>query len=991
MGGVTWANQTASALNSWRSVAFGNGHFIAVATSGIGNRTMTSTDGITWNTVDTTTNNNWEAVAFGNNTFVAVSTSGVDDRIMTLGLSETSVLELVENDPDVIGQWSTQASAEDNTWNDIVFGNGLYVAVAGDGTNRVMTSLDGVTWTNRTAAEANNWRGVTFGAGQFIAVASSGTNQVMTSTDGVTWVPRSITSSDWRSVTFGNGTYVAISRTSLPDVATSPDGITWTDRTSVGLLGWREVIFVSELSLFVAVAGASSDQIMTSPDGITWTQRTTPDNLEYRSLAFGNGILVAVASDGTNNQVMTSPDAITWTQRVTPVDQAWLHVAFGNGSFVAVSTSGTGNRCMISTDGISWSILSTAADNNWESITFGNDQFVAVATSGTGNRAMILPMLGSATAILDLQSNSSGVLPPRMPTIRRNLIPSPVAGLGLFNTTNTHNEVYDGTAFRALSQIAVNTFEIYQESDWLKNPNNTIAGGIVTVDDGRYVIKDGYVFTNTYDFVVGAQAIIEGETLSPLIYVGTGTWFTGMPEILGILSTIGVLAAPGSQLFDLTGANPLTSIIIVERQTQFVAVGGTNTIGTVRGFRVPTVIATIFSGFQEGVTFIDGSMVLDSTNFAMNLTGTSPIVNLSGDFLIGASRFCDYRGSASQPIFNIDPAIDVPVSLLNNRNIFDTEFFASGVTGTFTVVADASVPAEAITSVTDSSGVARFNFTAPPTLFVDQEVVISTFVTNTDYNGTFIITATGANFFEVASIAFGTDETGSFLSNSVTLTDTTTTLSDGDTLLVDTDQSTDYDGGATVYNQLTNTFQINRTFAATETGTWDTGSLTEKAVVMTVRDNPGQADSRAIGSLVVNGNTTVTTISTQNAWVDIDFGGNVVESSNIERWKLIDADNASAVDTGLEPYSGIIAGHFSVLSPGSQNYELRYLIDTGSGFVVLPDAIEIPFGTDSATGTFPINIPLVSNEGDIIKPQIRNIDGLDNMTITHLSAGPANQ
>ena len=44
----------------------------------------------------------------------------------------------------------------------------------------------GVTWTARSAAEANSWRGVTYGNGLFVAVSPNGTNRVMTSPDGAT-------------------------------------------------------------------------------------------------------------------------------------------------------------------------------------------------------------------------------------------------------------------------------------------------------------------------------------------------------------------------------------------------------------------------------------------------------------------------------------------------------------------------------------------------------------------------------------------------------------------------------------------------------------------------------------------------------------------------------------------------------------------------------------------------------------------------------------
>ena len=77
--------------------------------------------------------------------------------------------------------WTARSAAEANQWRSVMYGNGVFVAVSQNGTNRVMTSPDGTTWTARSAAEATTWVGVTYGNGVFVAVANLGTNRVMTS------------------------------------------------------------------------------------------------------------------------------------------------------------------------------------------------------------------------------------------------------------------------------------------------------------------------------------------------------------------------------------------------------------------------------------------------------------------------------------------------------------------------------------------------------------------------------------------------------------------------------------------------------------------------------------------------------------------------------------------------------------------------------------------------------------------------------------------
>jgi hypothetical protein len=72
--------------------------------------------------------------------------------------------------------WVSRTSAEDLSWEDIAFGNGIFVAVNNNGIgNRVMTSTDGITWTSRATPENNAWQDVAYGNGIFVAVAYSGT------------------------------------------------------------------------------------------------------------------------------------------------------------------------------------------------------------------------------------------------------------------------------------------------------------------------------------------------------------------------------------------------------------------------------------------------------------------------------------------------------------------------------------------------------------------------------------------------------------------------------------------------------------------------------------------------------------------------------------------------------------------------------------------------------------------------------------------------
>lgn len=311
--------------------------------------------------------------------------------------SEKIKLE-IHNTP--LDSWDSQASAADNDWIDVTYGNGLFVAVAsGETVNDVMTSPDGITWTLRTNP-VGIWYSVTYGNGLFVAVGREGSvNDVMTSPDGITWTARtSAALYAWQGVVYGNGLFVAVGSGGTGDnVMTSPDGITWTSRASAEDNDWIDVIYGN--GLFVAVSVGGTNRVMTSPDGITWTSRAAAENNSWQSVTYGNGLFVAVAQDGTN-RVMTSLDGVTWTARTAAEPNQWYSVTYGNGLFVAVAPIGT-NRTMISSDGITWLPLAASVNNTWADVFFGEDIFVAVSTTGTGDMVMTLELQSTEVAHSD--------------------------------------------------------------------------------------------------------------------------------------------------------------------------------------------------------------------------------------------------------------------------------------------------------------------------------------------------------------------------------------------------------------------------------------------------------------------------------------------------------------------------------------------------------------------------------------------------------------
>ena len=250
--------------NNFTSITYSGdlGLYVAVASSGVNNRVITSNNGITWiNRI--APNNDWSSICWSSelNLFVTVASSGVGNRVMT------------SNDGI---NWISRSTPADNNWNSVCWSSklNLFVAVASSGVgNRVMTSNDGINWISRSSSNNSNWSSVCYSSiGLFIAVASSGSSLIMTSPDGINWTNRvSPNSHSLTSVTCsmnGLGLIVAISNNG--SVITSEDGINWISRISHNG-NWKSICFSEELNLLVAISSDSTNNIMKSTDGINWS------------------------------------------------------------------------------------------------------------------------------------------------------------------------------------------------------------------------------------------------------------------------------------------------------------------------------------------------------------------------------------------------------------------------------------------------------------------------------------------------------------------------------------------------------------------------------------------------------------------------------------------------------------------------------------------------------------------------------------------------
>ena len=294
----------------------------------------------------------WEAVTYGNGKFVAVASSGSGNRVMTSTNGS---------------YWTSRTSASDSNWQGITYAGNQFVAV---GSNAVMTSPDGIDWTSRTAP-TGEWQAITNCGGLFVATATWGSNYVMTSTNGSDWTVRTPAhpwSHDAVACSATVPRFVSVSQ--FGRGWSSAEGTTgWSIQNPGAIVDIRTVAFGNGRFSWLEYSTNSGNRYGGySTNGVNWSAGLTPAN-QWKYITYGGDKFIAVAEGGVNSRSAYSTDGANWTLGSGVPNNSWQGVAYGAGKYVAVANSGTGNRVMTSANGQSWETVSVSYFNAVQNLT----------------------------------------------------------------------------------------------------------------------------------------------------------------------------------------------------------------------------------------------------------------------------------------------------------------------------------------------------------------------------------------------------------------------------------------------------------------------------------------------------------------------------------------------------------------------------------------------------------------------------------------------
>lgn len=267
-----------------------------------------------------------------------------------------------------------------NSYKDVVYGNGKYVAVGEYGT--IVTSEDGTGWQKQNVDTFHTLWGIAYGNGIFVAVGSGGT--VATSSDGTTWTVRNVGAMTLTNIDYGNGKFIATVSSNKGDLMLSTDGIKWDFKSAVTPANLRDIAYGG--GWFVAV-GSSGTRIA-SKDGETWTAIAVTDaNDSYPKIVYGNDRFILMQHYGAvyrSQAVSSSAVPSSWTisrQAKGAGIESFNAVTYANGKFLAVD--GRNDFYTSSDNGASWVLTDKKSPQQVNKLIYADGRFLFIGNFGS--------------------------------------------------------------------------------------------------------------------------------------------------------------------------------------------------------------------------------------------------------------------------------------------------------------------------------------------------------------------------------------------------------------------------------------------------------------------------------------------------------------------------------------------------------------------------------------------------------------------------------
>ena len=407
----------------------------------------------------------------------------------------------------IINNWA-EVSISDDYLSKPIYINGKYFILIDNYSGVLLTSINGTDWVSQSLGEYYTLHDLIYRNGMYIAVGSGGV--ILTSDNTETWTKRtSGISKNIKGIAYGNGVYVAVFddmeylQTASPltnHILTSKDGITWTVQDCGYENSLNDIIF--ENGVFTAVGEAGF--IITSTDGVHWALETSGHNWELNNIEFANGkyFVFGTPPSGANGEVITSMDGDIWTTQSFDSSYQLNDIAYGNGKYVAVGyETRMDSLGFFTKDGI---VLTSADGNKWvkdysssslsrfESISYANGIFLI--PTRVGRKIMISQQKPQAIMTLNISEA-------RIKVDQTEQLLATVAGSGIKATWTVQSQSSDNVVTVSESGL-VTALKAGTAIIRATNPNDETQFAECTIEITNYNLVSSVEISKAFTYIL---------------------------------------------------------------------------------------------------------------------------------------------------------------------------------------------------------------------------------------------------------------------------------------------------------------------------------------------------------------------------------------------------------------------------------------------------------------------------------------------------------
>jgi hypothetical protein len=299
--------------------------------NGGGPQPLTPT-GVSWSLITLpTTTEGYKSIAYGNGTYVATRSGNSNTFAVTTDDGNT---------------WAEYTTTTNTQWDNIIYGD-QFIACQRVNSSNITKSIDGTSWTevDLTASGLTTVQSIAYGEGRYVAVANNKT--AYSTNSGNTWIGATI-DSVWgdnnftTNIAYGSSKFVAIN-TSESQAAYSSNGVTWF-LVNLPIISstWKKIIYGDNKFIIIPRDGTTGAY---SFDGVIWSAMVLPSNQDWGAVGYGNGVYTLLeaydsGSPAGNGVAGFSTDGINWSVADQLGGQYYVDVVYGNSKFIAVSEYG---------------------------------------------------------------------------------------------------------------------------------------------------------------------------------------------------------------------------------------------------------------------------------------------------------------------------------------------------------------------------------------------------------------------------------------------------------------------------------------------------------------------------------------------------------------------------------------------------------------------------------------------------------------------------